>query len=74
MVSNISFAGSQLEEPLSKSVKAMMQRNISDKAAPKLAFIIPEEGDAWLKEMSQLLKSRIPNNTNREDLLRTIHY
>lgn len=74
LVSNISFAGSQLEEPLSNSVKAMMQRSISDKAAPKLAFTIPEEGDAWLKEMSQRLKSRIPNNTYREDLLRTIHY
>ena len=73
-VSNISFAGSQLEEPLSNSVKAMMQRSISDKAAPKLAFTAPEEADAWLKEMSQRLKSRIPNNTYREDLLRTIHY
>ena len=73
-VSNISFAGSQLEEHLSNSVKAMMQQSVSDKAAPKFAFTAPEEADAWLKEMSQRLKSRIPNNTYREDLLRTIHY
>ncbi|MDP3087222.1 MAG: lytic transglycosylase domain-containing protein [Methylotenera sp.] len=69
-----SYAGSQLEEPLSNSVKAMMQRSISDKASPKLVFATPEEGNAWLNEMSQRLKKRIPNNSYREDLLRTVHY
>lgn len=73
-VSSTSFAGSQIEEPLSNSVKAMMQRSISDKAVPKLMFARPEEGDAWLNEMSQRLKKRIPNDTYREDLLRTVHY
>ena len=68
------FAGSQLEEPLSNSVKALMQRSISDKAAPRLTFATPEEGDAWLKEMSQRLKKRIPDNAYREDFLRTVHY
>ncbi|CAN1504457.1 LT_GEWL_like domain containing protein [Methylophilaceae bacterium] len=74
LVSTISFAGSQIEEPLSNSVKAMMQRSISDKAAPKLMFTTPEEGNAWLNEMSQRLKSRIPDVAYREDLLRTVHY
>jgi soluble lytic murein transglycosylase-like protein len=74
LVSTISFAGSQIEEPLSNSVKAMMQRSISDKAAPKLMFATPEEGNAWLNEMSQRLKSRIPDVAYREDLLRTVHY
>jgi len=74
LVSTNSYAGSQLEEPLSNSVKAMMQRSISDKAAPKLVFATPEEGDAWLNEMSQRLKKRITNDTYREDLLRTVHY
>ena len=74
LVSTISFAGSQIEEPLSNSVKAMMQRSISDKAAPKLMFATPEEGNTWLNEMSQRLKSRIPDVAYREDLLRTVHY
>lgn len=74
LVSSMSFAGSQIEEPLSNSVKAMMQRSISDKAVPKLMFATPGEGDAWLNEMSQRLKKRIPDDTYREDLLRTVHY
>ena len=40
------YAGAQIEEPLSNSVKAMMQRSISDKAVPTLTFATPEEGNA----------------------------
>lgn len=74
LVSSRSYAGSQIEEPLSNSVKAMMQRSISDRAVPKLIFNSQEEGNAWLNEMSQRLKKRIPDDTYREDLLRTVHY
>ena len=74
LVSTISFAGSQVEEPLSNSVKALMQRSISDKAVPTLTFSTQEEGSTWLNEMSQRLKKRIPDNTYREDFLRTVHY
>jgi soluble lytic murein transglycosylase-like protein len=68
------YAGAQIEEPLSNSVKAMMQRSISDKAVPTLAFATPEEGNAWLNEMSKRLERRIPDTNYREDLLRTVHY
>jgi len=74
LVSSICFAGSQIEEPLSNSVKAMMQRSISDRAVPTLIFATPEEGNAWLSEMTQRLKKRIPDAGYREDLLRTVHY
>lgn len=74
LVSTTSFAGSQVEEPLSNSVKALMQRSISDKAVPTLTFSTQEEGSTWLNEMSQRLKKRIPDNTYREDFLRTVHY
>lgn len=74
LISGSTFAGSQLEEPLSNSVKAMMQRSISDKAAPRLIFATPEEGQAWLNEMSKRLEKRIPNAAYREDVLRTVHY
>jgi soluble lytic murein transglycosylase-like protein len=74
LVASPAFAGSQKEEPLSNSVKAMMQRSISDKAAPKLMFATAEEGEAWLAEMSARLQKRIPDAAYREDLLRTVHY
>lgn len=74
LVSGPCFAGSQLEEPLSNSVKALMQRSISDRAVPTLVFSSQEEGGAWLNEMSQRLKKRIPDTAYREDFLRTLHY
>ena len=74
LVASNCYAGSQVEEPLSNSVKAMMQRSISDKAAPRLAFGTPEEGAAWLSEMSKRLEKRIPDAAYREDFLRTVHY
>jgi soluble lytic murein transglycosylase-like protein len=73
-VPNMSFAGSQREEPLSNSVKALMQRSVSDRAAPTLTFATEEEGRAWLNEMSQRLQKRMPDQQYREDFLRTVHY
>jgi soluble lytic murein transglycosylase-like protein len=74
LVSSTSFAGSQREEPLSNSVKALMQRSISDKAVPMLTFATEEDGIAWMNEMSKRLKKRIPDQAYREDFLRTVHY
>ena len=68
------FAGSQIEEPLSNSVKALMQRSVSDRAVPVLTFATEEEGRAWLSEMSERLKKRMPDARYREDFLRTVHY
>ncbi|HEU0234108.1 MAG TPA: hypothetical protein VFQ94_03150, partial [Gallionella sp.] len=44
------FAGAQQEEALSASVRAVLQRSVSDQAAPKLAFGTQDEADKWLKE------------------------
>ncbi|OIQ95266.1 membrane-bound lytic murein transglycosylase C [mine drainage metagenome] len=74
LFSSLCFAGSQIEEPLSNSVKALMQRSISDKAVPKLTFLSQAEGTAWLSEMSQRLAKRMPDKVYREDFLRTVHY
>lgn len=71
---HVSYAGSQIEEPLSNSVKAMMQRSVSDRAVPTLTFATKEEGLAWLNEMSQRLQKRMPDQQYREDFLRTVHY
>ena len=67
-------AGNQKEEPLSNSVKAMLQKSISDLGAPKLMFASETEGQAWLDEMSQRLEKRLPDATYREDFLRSVHY
>ena len=69
-----SLAGGQREEPLSNSVKSMMQKSISDLAAPKLMFASEAEGQAWMDEMSRRLEKRLPDKAYREDFLRSVHY
>jgi soluble lytic murein transglycosylase-like protein len=71
---SICHAGNQKEEQLSNSVKALMQKSISDLGAPKLIFASDIEGQAWLAEMSDRLKKRLPNQAYREEFLRTVHY
>ena len=67
-------AGNQKEERLSASVRSMLQRAVSDQAAPKLAFSSQQEAQAWLDEMSQRLAKKIPDAEYRFDLLSTVHY
>jgi len=67
-------AGTQKEEQLSASVRSMMQRAVSDQAAPKLAFSSQQEAQLWLDDMSQRLAKRIPDANYRFDLLSTVHY
>jgi soluble lytic murein transglycosylase-like protein len=67
-------AGNQREEPLSNSVKSMMQKSISDLAAPRLIFASQVEGQAWLDEMSIRLQKRLPDAGYRQDFLKSVHY
>lgn len=71
---SICHAGNQKEEQLSNSVKSLMQKSISDLGAPKLIFASDVEGQAWLAEMSERLKKRLPNQAYREEFLRSVHY
>lgn len=73
-VASLCHAGNQREEPLSNSVKAMMQKSVSDLASPKLVFGSEIEGRIWMSEMSQRLKKRLPDQAYREDFLRSVHY
>lgn len=68
------YAGNQKEEALAHSVKAMMQKSVSDLAAPKLVFADKQEGQAWLAEMSRRMKKRMPNKAYREGFLTSVHY
>ncbi|MBU1214899.1 MAG: lytic transglycosylase domain-containing protein [Gammaproteobacteria bacterium] len=67
-------AGAQKQENLSASVRALLQRAVSDQAAPKLAFSSQQEAQAWLDEMSRRLEKRIPDANFRFDFLSTVHY
>lgn len=70
----VSSLAGQLEEPLSNSVRALMQHSIRDQAAPKLAFKDPKAGKVWLAEMSRRLKRYMPDAQYRTDFLTTVHY
>jgi soluble lytic murein transglycosylase-like protein len=68
------FAGAQTYTPLSASVRAVLQRSVSDQAAPKPAFATQYEADFWLNEMSRRLQRRLPDAEYRLDFLKTVHY
>ena len=73
-LSSVCQAGNQREEPLSNSVKALMQKSISDLAAPRLMFASETEGEAWMSDMSQRMAKRLPDITYRQEFLRSVHY
>ena len=68
------LAGAQAEGALSASVRAVLQRAVSDLAAPKLAFASQQEAQFWLSEMSVRLKKKIPIEEDRREFLSTVHY
>ena len=68
------YAGAQIYIPLSASVRAVMQRSVTDHAAPRLAFANQSEADEWLNEMSNRLKKNLPDSKHRMDFLKTVHY
>jgi soluble lytic murein transglycosylase-like protein len=67
-------AGAQANVALSASVRAILQRAVSDQGAPKLAFASQQEAQFWLSEMSDRLKYKMPNEAERREFLSTVHY
>jgi hypothetical protein len=67
-------AGAQVYQPLSASVRASLNRSISDHAAPFLAFATEGEARRWLAVMSKRLATRIIDRLEREEFLVTVHY
>jgi soluble lytic murein transglycosylase-like protein len=68
------YSGTQAEEALSASVRGVLQRAVSDRAAPTLVFASQREADSWLGEMSRRVARRIPDADYRMDFLKTVHY
>lgn len=67
-------AGGQIYTPLSASVRAVLQRSVSDQAPLKLAFASQYEADYWLNEMSRRLEKTMPDEEYRMNFLKTVHY
>lgn len=67
-------AGAQKYEPLADSVRAALSRSIADQAPPASSFREPLEAAAWLGEMSQRLRKRMPDRDGRLEFLRAVHY
>ena len=68
------WAGQQQYEPLSASVRAVLQSAVSDRAAPRLTFASDALRQHWLDEMSARLARRIADPRYRRDLLSSVHY
>jgi soluble lytic murein transglycosylase-like protein len=66
--------GAQEYLPLSASVRGVLHRAVSDRAASKSAFSSQQEAAAWLNGMSRHLEKRMPDASTRMDFLRTVHY
>ncbi len=67
-------AGGQLEETMSANVRASLQRALADTAVTRTAFRNPDDGAAWLKEMSRRLAKRMPDEAERLEFLTTLHW
>jgi soluble lytic murein transglycosylase-like protein len=68
------YAGGQIYEPLSASVRAALSKAVSDQAVPYLAFQSEAEARSWLSVMSARLAKRMPDRVAREEFLVTVHY
>jgi soluble lytic murein transglycosylase-like protein len=68
------WAGAQLREPLSDSVRAGLQRSVSDRASQRSSFKSTAEEKSWMTEMSRRLEKRIPDVFIRVNFLKTMHY
>jgi soluble lytic murein transglycosylase-like protein len=68
------FAGAQQYEVLKAETKQLMSQNVSDVAPKFSSFSNQVEEYTWLNKQSKRLAKRIPNEEERLDLLRSIHY
>jgi len=67
-------AGGQLEEAMSANVRSSLQRALADTPVTRTAFRNPADGAAWLKDMSQRLAKRKPDEDERLEFLTTLHW
>jgi soluble lytic murein transglycosylase-like protein len=67
-------AGAPPREWLSASVRAALSAAVSDQPSPEPLFSSEAAKQAWLAQQAPKLARRIPDPTQRLELLKTIHY
>lgn len=70
----VSFAGAQQPEQLDPTVRASLQKALSESASLRLAFSDEEQAQHWIASMSDRLTKRIPDEHVRVEFLKTLHY
>ena len=68
------LAGAQREETLSDDVASVMRSSVNHASPARLVFATAEEGERWLREMSQRLVRFVPDEAERRRLLVNIQY
>jgi len=68
------WAGAQMYEPLSASVRSQLSKAVADTAVKSAAFADSPNVQTWLAEMSRRLERRIPDTEYRQNFLNTVHY
>ena len=74
LVADKAAAGTQKYEPLAASVQAALHAAIADRKPPTSSFRSPVEAVNWLEDMSKRLTKRMPNQEQRLEFLRAVHY
>lgn len=74
LVPAVAYAGAQVYEQLSASVRARLQKAVSDQPVPADAFNGDRDAQIWLEVMSRRLERRLPAKAERDDLLRSVLY
>jgi soluble lytic murein transglycosylase-like protein len=70
-------AGAQIYEPLGDAVRLGLRMQIADAAPPRRVFDSPaaqHDFERWSTEMSARLRSRLPEERSRSDLLQILDY
>ena len=67
------LAGAQAEEALAHSVVSALSRAISDRPVPA-DWEQRVDAQTWIEAMSKRLAPRMPDEAERRDLLRSVHY
>jgi soluble lytic murein transglycosylase-like protein len=67
------IAGAQAEEALAQSVVTVLSRAISDRPVPA-DWEQRVDAHAWIEAMGKRLAPRMPDEAERRELLRSVHY
>lgn len=74
LLSEQAWAGHQLYEPLSASVRASLGVAVSDSPVTHVAILDTPDAQAWLRAMSPRLSVKMPDERQRINFLSTVYY